>query len=300
MKIDKFVKSLVPMLEKDEILGEIIKIKAELEKETIPAYSRVALPLLKSWKFKSEQMEIKIGSFNSLINKKSGNIINTIDSLLPEVLRNLIDVEHLAEQVFTPTTAASGLTFMKAQLLQYVEFSGFVARYARRFLIYTFVMETASAQDDAELNVADAMAPADYDWIDQNFVNFVTALNVCAGTDGDVKKKMEAIPDIQITEDNVHTVPETVGMNRVDPLKMGFVSVVLNPFFHFGMRIAEMQVRRYNAAREELKLVQLQKLNLEKISQGKPDASVQKQIMYAEERIKRLNADITRMEQKYA
>ena len=81
---------------------------------------------------------------------------------------------------------------------------------------------------------------------------------------------------------------------------MRFIPVWLNPIYHIGMRIAEWQAKRYKSAKEELSLLQLRKLNLERVSAGKPDAKIQSEIKYLEARIQGLNFDIDEMEKKYA
>jgi ABC-type phosphate transport system auxiliary subunit len=74
--------------------------------------------------------------------------------------------------------------------------------------------------------------------------------------------------------------------------------VWLNPVYHVGMLVAEWQAARYKAAQEELRTLQLRKLNLEKKLEGKSDAKIEQQISYMQKRVDDLEYKIVKMEKK--
>ena len=112
-------------------------------------------------------------------------------------------------------------------------------------------------------------------------------------------KKLLEIPEIVVTPENSKTMVSQFG-EKVDPLAMRFVPVVMNPWYLWGMWRAEVQVKRYNAAKEEMRALQLRRMNLEKIIEGKPDAKLQKEIEYIESRINKLNYELEELENKHA
>ena len=162
-----------------------------------------------------------------------------------------------------------------------------------------YVCETAEYPDSGTA-LNDSLSPAEIEWLNANFLSFCTALNVVSGNPQQVKKQIDNIPDIIITSENATTLPSTMGEARLDPFQMNLITVRMNPIYHIRMFVAEYQADRYKAAKEEVKLLQLRKLNLEKLADGKPEAHIQKEITYMETRIQGLNFKIAKMEKENA
>ena len=64
------------------------------------------------------------------------------------------------------------------------------------------------------------------------------------------------------------------------------------------MAVAEWQAERYNQAVDELELVRLRRMRLEKQVTGQSDAALEKEIDYMERRIQGLEAKIAKMEKQ--
>lgn len=293
MKIQQYVGSLLPSLAKDEILDDIKVTRKEISETTIEAY-RSVLPVMSSWKFQSERVKVRVDAFGGAV--KKGNPLVTISQGLPAALQNLDQVEDLVKATFNEDAASSGLTFLKAQALQFVECIAFVSKFARKFVDYVMVLETAELGTEVGIS----LSPAEMEWIEKNFMSFCTAFEAATAPHANVKKALAEIPDIAITPQNVETLPATVGDKKLDPLSMRLIPVWLNPVYHIGMVVAEWQADRYKAAKEELRLIQLRKMNLELLSKGKADAKIQKEVEYLESRVQTLNYRIAQMEAKNA
>lgn len=298
MKIENFVASILPSIARDNVLEDIRITEGELKTTTIPAYQHAA-PFFKSWKFQNDISKDYQATFSRIAKGHSGDLINVIAKGLPTVLGNLAVTEVEIKKVFAEDTAAGGMSYLKAQLLQYVEMAGFVSRYAMKLLVLIYAAETSSA-DAGETVITECMAPAQLEWLKLNFVNFCTAFAAVTLSVTDTEKAFRNIPDIVVTPENAKTLPATVGLAKIDPMGCGLIPVKLNPIYHIRMRIAEWQTRRYDAAKDELKLCQLRQLNLERVAQNKPDPRIQKEIEYIEERTQKLAAKIAEMEREYA
>jgi hypothetical protein len=287
--------SLLPNFERETVLEDLRITRSEFKEVIEPAYEG-AVQFLKGWDFKSDEVNDLFTSWKRIV-KGAGNdnMYVTIHKGIDEIIKNLHEVEELIKKTFSEDIAGTGLTYMKGNLIQFVEYAGFVAKYARRFLMYTYIYETGKYEQGGT-SVTESLTPAEKQWIEQNFVNFAMAFKAVSGNPGNVKKGLEEVPDIVATADNAHTLPHTVGEDKLDPLQMRFIPVWLNPIYHIRMRVAEWQTARYHASREELALLQLRLLNLKQTTDGKPDANVQKRIDVLEKRIGDLNYKITKME----
>lgn len=302
MNIAQYVKSLLPSIGKGTVLDDVRLVKGELKDVVIPAYKQGG-ELLKNWKFKSVEVQQLAKTFQHLAKQTRGNMVMSIESMLPEALATIEEVEQLIEASFNDEVAATGLTYLKAQLLQYVEAAGFFAKFSRRLLNFIYVHETAEYVEESDglaYVVKDHMVPAEISYVLDNFQSFVVAYNALSHNAGDVRKMLMEIPDIVVTAENAETLPHTVGRAKLDPAGFGLIPVKMNPIFHIQMLWAEYQVECYKEAQQDLARLQMQMLNLKKIQEGQPSASLQKQIEYEESRIQGLRQKIDNMEKKYA
>jgi hypothetical protein len=296
MKIANYLSSLLPTFGKGQVLEDCIITRTEITKVTQPAYDS-AVSLLKGWKYKSPSIVADFATFSRMV-KGSDNMIVTIQKSFKTILENLDSVQSLIEKTYSEEVAGAGLTYLKANLLQFVEATAFVSKYARKYLLYVYICETAAIEGAA--TATESITPAEVQWLKTNLLSFCTAFNAVRRTTTEVEKLLADIPDVLATGDNAGTMAATMGEARLDPFQMRLIPIAMNPIYHVGLFIAEWQANRYKSAQEELKLVQLRKLNLERVHQGRPDAGVQKEIAYMEARIQGINYKIDKMEQEYA
>lgn len=302
MKIDQFFKSLLPSFSKDTVLEDCRITKGEIRETVKPAYDEAA-KLMKNWKFKSPEVERLAKDFGQFVNRTHGNIVVTLEQKIPAVLENLDEVEELIKQTYADEVAAGGITYLKAQLLQFVEGASFFAKYSRALLNFIYVHESApyvQESDEQYDAVQESLIPAEVAYIQNNFQSFCVVLNALSGSSGDIKKQLAEVPDIVITDDNAKTLPHSVGQAKLDPLKFGFIPVFLNPIYHVRIAIAEWQIEQYKLAQRELQMLQMRKLNLEKLVQNQPNPVLQQKIGEAERAIHGLKAKIAKMEKDYA
>jgi hypothetical protein len=295
MRIDQFIGSLVPLFKKDAVTEDIRLTTSEIV-QVADAY-KDATPLIRARKFASEVLQTHDSNFKMVTRKTRGNMFETLADALPEIGKNLKLVGDMIEESYAEDVAAEGLTYKKANLLQYSEYASFFTKYARKFLDYAYIVEAAGFDANGLKNF-DALPKAELDWITANFPVFCQVFNVLATPAEKIAKLLVDIPDVIVTSSNYHTVSATMGVSKIDPLSMGLIPVFLNPVYHVGMWLAEWQTNRYKQNQEELKLVQLRKMHLEKLQANKPDANLEKQIDYQSKRIRALNYEIAKSEAK--
>lgn len=298
MKLTTFAKSLLPTIARDSIIEDITITRAAVTEAAIPAYESAA-PFFKSWRFKSPDLKDMMESFDSQI-KRAGNdnMIITISKGFEPLLKNLEEVEDMIKKMYGHEVSGGGLTYLKANLLQFVECTSFVTRYAIKFLNYAYICETAEFENGEA--ISQSLSRAEIEWLKTHLFSFCLAFRIVTGNPGQVKKQLAEVVDVVIADETADTMAETLGEERLDPLRMGFIPVRLNPIYHVRMMVAKWQADRYKGAKEELALVQLRKLNLEQTVEGKPDAATQKQLKYMTERAEELNYKLVQMEKDYA
>jgi hypothetical protein len=296
--IAQYVLSLLPGFSKDRVLEDCRLTRTEIQQYTVPAYE-AANDIMRRRGYESAQLTDKAATFGRHVKLDRGeNMMTQIGKSFKPALENLDQIEKLIDQIYSEEVVGGGVTYLKANLLRYVECLAFASKYARKFLNYYFICETAHADSENSPVVSEALQPAEIDWLNANFLTFCQALDIISINGATLKKSLDAIPDVVVSPENLKTMSQTHGSNKLDPLTMGLLPVWLNPIYHIGMRVAEWQVKRHELAKEELKTVQLRVYNLQRIADGKPDANVQKQIDYYQRRANDLTFKIAKVEQQ--
>lgn len=296
MKVEQYISTLQPSMRKDKILDDLAVVRKELSEATIPAYESIAV-LFAKWKWRSEEMKTKSQMFSRVMGGKG--VVPTILDGLKLIYSNLDTVEQMVVKTFSEELISSSITYKKATVLQYLDACMFLSKYARKFANYLLVCETQGL-DESDTVLSEAFAPAELGYIEGKFLIFAQAMSALAVSGKEAIKRIDDAPDVVVKAAALGVLEQTLGSAKTDPMKLGFISAAWNPFYHIGRAIASWQVDNYNSAKEELQLVQLRKLYLEKLQAKKPDAALAQEIQYMEGRVQNLNSKIARMENDYA
>ncbi len=295
MKIAPYLTSLLPSFSKDRIVEDCNVTRGEITEFTHPAYV-IAAPDFKGYVFKSDRMKSIQGTLERNL-KRSGNenIVVAIEKGFKPMIANLDEVKRLVDANYSEAVAGMGITYLKANLLQFVELVGFVSKYARKLLIYIYAAETELYPDSGTV-FTDSIVPAEIEWLTQNIVSFTTAFNIVTMPADKVASELGAIPDIVVKQETADALSQSMGDKKLDPFSMRLIPIWMNPIYHVRMMVAEWQTNRYHEAKAELQLLQLHKLHLEKLRDGKPDARLKQEIEYTENRVSKLSYKLKEME----
>jgi hypothetical protein len=296
MNLLSYIKGLLPSFSKNAITESCQMSQASIREHTLPAYVS-AEQLFKGQKFKSKQMQDFSAVFAKSAGKGSANMVSTIKDRLENTLLILNLVSQNAGTIYSEVEANIALTYVKLTYLRLVESAEFANTYARKFLNYAYVLETAQAEE--HVSVQRALAPAEVLWLENGFLDFCACMKTLGMDTKAIELAVSGMPDAGITEMTERILPSTMGLSKVDPFQMRHLSAAVNPFYYFGMLSAERQAKRYKGAKEELELLQLRKLNLEKLHDKVQDAKLQKEIDYLENRVSSLNFEINKMQEEY-
>lgn len=291
MFLSNFIKFLLPAFEKDRLISDLRVTRGELV-ELQGAYD-VASKLLKNWKFQNEEVSDKVASFKRIMSTGDNPIV-WIDEHLNDVLKNLQQLEDIAVSVLGNSVSGNGLTYKQASVVKYSDAMFLVAKYARKFLNWVYVMETSHFGSSKQ--ITDSISKYELKWLDETLVDFCNALKSTSSDPAKVAVGFTEIPEIQVSASDPESLRATVGETKLDPLKLGFIASKANPIYYIRMLVAEFQVRRYKEMKEELSLLQLRRMNLEKRKAGKQDANLERQIEYVESRAQKLSYEISEME----
>lgn len=302
--LSSFIKGLSGRFGRNEVQKSCELVSDSLRQHTLPAYD-AAVEFFKEFRIRSKEGKAVDTVVRKYIKVNgSTNSIGAIRDALNDSIRALEAISKKSETLYADHESNAALSFQKATYLRLVSNITFVNDYARKLLNYIYTAELAVVNGGQ--GVEKELSPADVRFIEDNMVNFAICLRVLQRPFDEVTRNIDAMPDALVSDASEEVMRSNFGEKSIDPLSataMVFpvrVSVAWNPFYLFGMLLADFQNACYKASREEVSLLQMRLLNLQKINEKKPDANLQFQIEKMQERVDALNYDIARQVKKYA
>ncbi len=290
MKLGQFLKKLLPSFEKNQIIEDIKNTRDELS-ETLPPL-RSASEQFTRVDFKSRDVQEFQKRFVRATGDKSPNFVVAVCRMVESIDKNLNAVERLVDRYFAEDVIKDGMTYVRANLLQYVELMTFSIRYARHLLLWTYQVESQTADKSSPVN----FTRGELSWLQDNTENFFKMYPFLTIPEDQLTKTINNIPDALITEDNVDVLAATVGLQKLDPFRMNFIGVKFNPIYHVRMAVAEWQVARLKLAKEERNQLELRLQHMRGLQEGVQDPKREQLIKYSEERLQKMKAKIMKEE----
>lgn len=294
--LGKYVSSLLPSFEKSQIDEDIRILKEDLTENTLPPFEQARTH------FSDEGYRAKATKdYDTLFRRRvtverplQGHYIHTVYLALRQATDNLSYVEARVDKLFSRDVTADGMTYARANVLRFIEVLGFATRYSRKLLAWTYHQEQAHLGRGLD----NPLSPAEETWMRENQQHFFRAVSIIARKGSDLEAALKNIPDMVIVPKEADVAETVVGSGRLDPLAMGLIPIRLNPIYHIRMAVAEYQVHRYKVAKEEKRALEYRLLALKEAQADRADANLEKQISYTENRVKKLNFRLAKMEEE--
>ncbi len=295
MKFLDYIKTLMPVFSKSDITKSCELTQASLSQHTIPAYT-TADSLWKGQKFKSKEAKDYVAYYERSVGiSRNEGIIGSIHSALVNGLAILDALNDDTKVTYSEKEANVSMTYLKTTVVRLIESCEYANTYARRFLNYVYFLETSVENDEDNAS----LSPAEVKWIKDGFMDFCLCIKMMKLDVKVIRKHLDDLPNATITELTEKTFSTTIGEGKMDPFQLRHLSARANPFYLIGMWEAELQAEKYKSAKAELELLQLRKYNLEKQMSKEPDAKLEKEIAYMQNRVSGLIYNIGKMEEKY-
>lgn len=267
MNINSYVKTLKGSVSKDEVLTTLEGVSQDLSTKTLPILNSAAAAF-KTYKPKTAEMgefenryrgEFRLG--------KGASVFSDLLERMNQVAKNLDFIRHSVEKTLPDAVAANAIDYRSAVLMQLIDNASFLNRYVRRFTELAVICET-DASGMYEEYKKDNLNKGEILWVSSRFPSFLSTLAALSDNSATFKKKFDEIPNVKVDADGDSDV-SLFGRGRMDPFRLGFIPVFLNPFFIVGKWVAEFQAWRYKEAQEDLSRIQKRILLLEESIEGR-------------------------------
>jgi hypothetical protein len=294
-RILDFLRTLTPTFTKDEV-KEKLRLVAQALSKTIAVYLSAANAFKDGHKSQAGQA-FEANFKRSVKTNLRGNPIEVIQQILQNI-SNLGDLlSALVEKNYNKDVTIEGLTYKRAEILRTLGFMDFTTTYARQLLHYLLASQ-ANVQAKT-LPAGQERPKPEIEFLTQNQAAFFTLLITFALPANEILKKIDAIPDIGVGDNDEITIHPTVGLMRLDPLKNNFVPVVTPMFMNIGIWWAQRQVARYERLVEDVRVIEYRVEQLRLQAAGKEDAQLERTIAKYEEYLNDLAEKIAKAEKKW-
>lgn len=280
-----------PTYTRNEVMVSADKTREIINNHTLPCLQGVS-DVYASGAFKNDE----INAFCKIILRDldGKNAFQRIQDVLNKAVLVIDYCAENSQKIFSSNEASAGMTFAKFTMLRTIQVASFASEYSRKFCNWSLAKESEEF-GHKELGVS----KNENTWIRNNFDDFMVALNALNRDVSSFKSYIDGLPDAIISEATERTFSSTLGDAKTDPMNIRGFSVEFNPFYFLGMVRANWQAKRYEAAEQDLTLIQMRVMQLQAARTGDSDARLEKQIAYHQERATAMMRDIDEMRRDY-
>src|ERR1700752_205741 len=298
LSIIQYLRTLIPHVEKKNVLEDLRITETELQTTVLKAYSDAASFFAKD-KFKSDD-NIKIDTRIRSIMKPM--ILGRLPTFIGEFSERLIRVEKnigslikAVDKEIGRDVVTEGVSSKKIVLIRVAERISYISRYSLDLLNLVYLNEaSALGADTKEISMSPAEIAKAKDSVDK-----LARLILSYGIESkEFESLIDKAPDILLTRTNSDDIAATYTDVEVDPMTSHLVSGFTgNPIYHIRLAIAEWQTKRYKANQAKKKILELRLLHLNILKQKQgTNPRLEQEISYNQSRVARIDRALIEVE----
>lgn len=289
--ISEFVQGLLPGLKKDTVLEDLRVSIDNIDKIVVPSMDKVTA-ILKD-KFKSQALTDLNKAFNGAYKGKikGNNFLVIARDCLSNVRANADYVDSQLQELLESTIVPDGLTSRKAVMIRSSKQIAFIADMTLDLANVALILETLEANgelsEDMELSKGTTIR------VQRNIIRYAYALMDFSKDPKEFQKLFEGTRDLYVGGSNAKNVSAAATELELDPFDSRLVqNVAYNPIYHLRIAVAQWQAKRYHAAKDKKKLLELRVLQLKAEQEKKSDPRILNEINYTQSRIDKIDRDL--------
>lgn len=296
MEIKKYVESLRGVINKSDVLSALDSVVQDLGTKVQPLVDTSAAAF-GTIKLKSPEVISYEDRYRGTMKLgRNDNVFADVQRRLQQVSKNMTVLRTLIERNLPESVSSSAIDYRSAVLLQLVDNASFMMRFIRRFIETSVIYETEQygIYDDYAKNNINRGEVA---WVTNRLPFFIITLEALSTDSKEFEKKYDAIPNVRVDADAASDIP-LFGRDKMDPFKLGFIPLAINPFFRIGRMVVEFQAWRYKEAQEDLMRIQKRIMLLEEAHSGKSNPKIEKEIDILRDKAETLTYRINKAEEE--
>ena len=300
MLFSEYLSKILPTFEGSRVKSNLDSVIKEID-TVVPTVRGLTEVWPDKYIFKSSEITLIDDAIKQHYKGKSparnANSVDIIHAALVNMQTTLPYIKSKVSKLFKGGISTDGLSFTKANVLNFTEAAEYFVRYSRIYLNYM------TAAEQAELDskqITKTIGPDDLEFISINRFTFIACLNVMSIELKELKKGFGSITDMIIDAKSEGAITSTVGKSAIDPFGFSPVPFPLSLIYRVRLNVSEYQITRYEEAVSEAKAIEYRTLILkERIENGQGSAAIEKRLALEEEHLLKLRRKIAKLEEKY-
>lgn len=289
--IIEYVKKLMPLYERRDLLATLSQLQTEHAESLMPVVSEVR-DLFQAHTFTSKIYKRYDLSLRKHINSRQPAIELLLHSI-ERMQSNFPFLEKELRTAFGVQVATAGITYDAVNVLRYLDSVGFYIRYARKFLLKVIADEAIALGGTRQ-----DLVRAEIEYLEENLDNFTGLFTAMYQSETELKQSFRKVSTAVVDEATSDLAIRSLGNQKIDPMRLANFSPQKNWIFSIGKTMVEWQVNRYRGAKADLAALQMRLQEMRELQQsGKASPKMQKLIVDLETRVEKLDAKIARIEE---
>lgn len=286
-----YVKSLLPVYERRDVLAVLTQLQTEHADSLMPVVTEMRA-LTQGHEFTSKLYARYAQALRKHVNSKQAPMELLLQSL-ERIQGNFVILEKEIRANLGVQVATAGITYDSVNLLRYLDSVAFYIRYARKFMLKVIADESAVLGGTPPNWVR-----AELEFLDKNLGNFAGLFNAMFQSEAELKQTFRKTSTAVVDEATADLAIRSLGNQKIDPMQLANFTPQDNYIFSIGKAITEWQVNRYRAAKADLAALEMRLQEMRELRDaGKASPKMQKLIVELEKRVEKIDAKIASIEE---
>lgn len=294
-KISAFISSLRDSFTKTDIKDEARSLR-ETSKEVAATYKSLADTVGRNTLVSQTAKDYDNAFKKYVKGSKNQNIFVGLNAIFAKLDDKIAAMERLLNEDTKSDIVREAISALEVNIIRFLETINFIIVYGSRLATTLVICETNVANKLEEL---DSITQAEAEYIAKNGPQFWESLNTIIPDARTIEQSFKSIPDIMLNKDNADAMSTLVGRDKVDPMRMGFIPVQWNPFYHINMAYSEWQANRFEKVVEDRNMVQFKIQQFKMAASGTKNPQLERKIEACQERLDKLNHQIAKKVEEY-
>ena len=299
MSVMTFIKGLLPSFESSKVKDGLRLAAEDLASKIAPIVKNLVRCFDRNWKYKNKDAKWLIENIHVKVNKLPPNasLFEKIDWIISNLGTTIPFIQTELDRKLSREVAIIGLSYSKANLLQYCEIVTFFKQYVTIFVNFISA---------AELNAIDGkqrvegVGPDDVEWLRAKYAIFITACRILSYEVNALKTELSRIPDMTIDSTTEKEANIIIGSSKLDPFGFASLPFPISLLYHLRLRGVESDAEEYEDLKATATAIEYRIILLkQRIDSGSGDAALEKQLSIQEDRLLTQRRRLAKLEEQY-
>lgn len=301
MSIMRFVRALAPTFQGSKLKDGIILLSERISAQILPQLEKVVSVFDEDWKYHDSTAKQLMEKIEKDVRPKKMAPRACAFARLEYIAKNLQTtlpfVKQEIDRSFGTEVSAIGLTYSRANLLQYVECATFFTSYLTLLINYVSAVELNAVSKRQKL---EGVAPPDKERLEAQYVNFSIVCRILGYEVNELKAQLKTVPDMIIDPTTEAEAKLVIGTSKLDPVNFASLPFPLSIILHARLRGVENDVEEYEELKAQANAINYRILLIKQyMENGDGDAALETKLQTLEDRYLEKRRKVVKWEEEH-